>query len=116
MERMRFDTIMDESLISSWINPHRRLLDDDYTPHLTYAEPPSDGYWDVPISPNAIYFTVFKQFERILPDPKRLPMEFERLSLFYAKHASPIENIWSNDRPSAVKNYKMRKFMKADFI
>ena len=49
-----FDTIMDESLIISWINPHRRLLDDDYTPHLTYAEPLSYGYWDVPISPNAI--------------------------------------------------------------
>ena len=43
-------------------------------------------------------------------------MEFERLNRFYAKHASPIEKIWSNDRPSAVKNFKPRKFMKADFV
>lgn len=107
---------MDESLINPWINPHHRLLDDDYTPHLTYTKPPLDGYWDVPISPNARYFIVFEQFDRSLPDAKRLPMEFERLSHFYAKHASPIENIWSNDRPSVVKNYKIRKFMKTEFI
>ena len=110
-----FDTMIDESLINSWVNPHRRLLDEDYTPHLTYAEPPSDGYWDIPISPNAKYFSVFDSFDHSLPDHKRLPMEFERLSRFYAKHGSSVENIWSNDRPSAVKNYKMRKFMKADF-
>ena len=77
-----FDTIMDESLINSWVNPHRRLLDDDYIPHHTYAKPSLDGYWDVPISPNAIYFTVFEQLDRSLPDAKRLPMEFERLSQF----------------------------------
>ena len=107
--------MIDESLINSWVNPLRRLLDEDYTPHLTYAEPPSDGYWDIPISPNAKYFAVFDSFDRSLPDHKRLPMEFERLTRFYAKHGSSVENIWSNDRPSAVKNYKMRKFMKADF-
>ena len=107
---------MDESLINSWINPHCRLLDNDYKPYLTYAEPPSDGYWDVPIAPNAKYFTLFEQFDRNLPDHKRLPMEFERLNRFYAKHASSIKKIWSNDRPSAVKNFKPRKFMKAEFV
>ena len=111
-----FDTMIDESLINSWVNLHRRLLDEDYTSHLTYVEPPTDGYWDIPISPNAKYFAVFESFECSLPAHKRLPMEFERLNHFYAKHGSSIENIWSNDRPSAVKNYKMRKFMKADFV
>ena len=92
-----FDTVMDETLIKSWVNPHRGLLDEDYVPHLTYVEPPTDGYWDIPISPNAKYFTVFEPFDQSLPDAKRLPMEFERLSQFYAKHASSFEHIWSND-------------------
>lgn len=47
-----FDTTMDESLINSWVNHMRRLLDDDYKPYMTFAESPSDGYWDIPISPN----------------------------------------------------------------
>ena len=111
-----FDTVIDETLINSWVNPHRRLQDEDYIPHLTYAEPPSDGYWDVPISPNAKHYTVFEMFHQSLPDAKRLPMEFERLSQFFTKHSSPIEHIWSNDRPSAVVNYKPPKFMKADFF
>lgn len=91
----RFDITMDESLVNSGINPHRRLLDDDYKTYLTFVEPPSDGYWDVPISPNAKYFTVFEQFDCNLPDHKRLPMEFERLNRFHAKHASSIEKIRS---------------------
>ena len=53
-----FDTTFDETLINSWENPTRRLLDADYVPHLTYAEPPSDGYWDIPISPNSKFFMV----------------------------------------------------------
>ena len=43
-------------------------------------------------------------------------MEFERLNCFYDKHASSIEKIWSNERPSTVKNYKVRKFMKTEYI
>lgn len=43
-------------------------------------------------------------------------MEFERLSLFHAKHGSECEKIWSNDRPKCVKNFKVRKFMKTDFV
>ena len=110
------DITMDESLINSWVNPHKRLQDDDYKPNLTYVEPPIDGYWDIPISPNAKYFTVFKPIDRSIPDDKRLPLEFERLNRFHAKHGSSIEKIWSNDRPSAFKNYKPQKFMKAEFI
>ena len=85
-----FDTMIDESLINSWVNPLRRLLDEDYTPHLTYAEPPSDGYWDIPISPNAKYFAFFESFDYSLPDHKRQPMEFERLNRFYVKHDSSM--------------------------
>ena len=101
---------MEETLINSWVNPHRRLQDEDYVPHLTYAEPPPDGYWDVPISPNARYFTILEQFDQSLPDAKRLPTEFERLAKYFTKHATPIEHIWSNNRPSAVVNYKVRRF------
>ena len=48
--------------------------------------------------------------------PKDDQWNLRDLVNFYAKHASPVENIWSNDRPIAVKNYKIRKFMKAGFI
>lgn len=72
-----FDTTMDETVINSWVNPTRRILDADYTPVLTYADPPTDGYWDIPISPNAKFFTVFEPFDRSLPDDQRLPLEFE---------------------------------------
>lgn len=103
---------MVESLINSWVNPTRRLLDHDYRPILTYAEPPSDGYWDIPISPNTKFFPVFKPFDLNLPDDHRLPLKFECLNLFHAKHGTEFEKICSNDRPTGVKNYKLRKFMK----
>ena len=103
-------------MINSWVNPHRRLLDEDYRPRLTFSKPPLDGYWDVPISLIAKYFTVFEHFDLSLPDDKRMPMEFERLNRFHPKHGSPMEHIWSSDRPSAIKNYKIRKFMKLEFI
>ena len=43
-------------------------------------------------------------------------MGFERLNLFHTKHSSKFENIWSNDRPNEVKNYKVRKCMKSEFF
>lgn len=111
-----FDTTMDKSLINSWVNPTQRLLDDDYKPYLMYAEPPSNGYWDIPISPNSKFFTVFEPFDLSLPDDQRLPLEFELLNQFHAKHGYDFKNIWSNDRPEAVKNYKVRMFMRTDFV
>lgn len=39
-----FDTMLNETLVNSWVNPTRRLLDADYVYHLIYVEPPSDGY------------------------------------------------------------------------
>lgn len=96
---------MDETMINSWVNPLRRLQDDEYKPYLTFAEPPSDGYWDIPISPNSIYFPVFQPFDLSLPDEQRLPLEFERLTQFNSKHGSSLEMIWSNDRPEAVSSY-----------
>ena len=98
--------MINDSLINSWVNPLCRLLNEEYTPHLTYSEPPSDGYWDIPISPNATYFAVFESFDCSLPDHKRLPMEFERLNRFYAKHGSSVENIWPNDRPSQSRTIR----------
>ncbi|CAI9271644.1 unnamed protein product [Lactuca saligna] len=107
-----FNTSFDETLINSWVNPTSRLLDVDYIPHLNYVQPTSDGYWDIPISPNSKYFLVFKPLDLNIPDERRLPMEFEHLNLFHAKQGSKFENICSNDRPNGVKNYKARKFMK----
>lgn len=43
-------------------------------------------------------------------------MEFKRLNLFHAKHSGKYENIWSNDKPEGVKNYKARKFMKSELF
>ena len=88
-----FDTTMDESLINSWVISTRRLLDDDYRPILTYVEPPSDGYWDIPISPNSKFFHVFDPFDLSLADDQRLPLEFESLNLFHAKHGTDFEKI-----------------------
>lgn len=109
-----FVTTMDESLVHSWVNPTCMILDDDYKPILTYVEPPSDGYWDIPISPNSKYFPVFESFDPRLLDMRRHPMEFERLNLFHAKHGTTFEKIRSIDRLDGVKNYKERKFMKVD--
>ena len=99
-----FDTTLDETLISSWVNPIRRLLNDDYRPILTYVKPPSDGYWDIPISLNSKFFPVFEPFYLSLPDDQRLPLEFECLNQFHAKDGTIFKNIWSNDRPEAVKS------------
>lgn len=107
---------MDESLVNSWVNPNQRLLEDDYKHVLTYATPPLDVYWDIPISPNSKYILVFESFDFSILDEKRLPMEFERLNLCQAKHSSNFKQMWSNDRPERVKNYKARKFMKDDFF
>ena len=43
-------------------------------------------------------------------------MEFEHLNLFHSKQGGKFQDIWSNDRPKGVKNYKVRKFMKIDFF
>lgn len=111
-----FDTTFDETLIKSWVKPTLRLLDSDYIPILTYAEPPFDGYMDIPISPNSKYFPVFQSFELTIPKDRRFPMEFEHLNLFHAKHDGKFQNIWFNDRPEGVKNYKVRKLMKSEFF
>lgn len=87
------DTTMDETHINSWVNPTRRLLNEDYMSVLTYDEPPEDGYWDKPISPNAMFFTIFKPFEQSLPDDQRLPLEFKRLIMFHGKHGSKFKAI-----------------------
>ncbi|KAL7594601.1 hypothetical protein Lser_V15G29705 [Lactuca serriola] len=64
----------------------------------------------------AINLLVHPSTKFFLPSVTDIPLEFERLNRFHVKHGSSIEKIWSNDRPSAVKNFKSQKFMKADFI
>lgn len=59
----------------------------------TYAEPPSDSRWDIPISRNSKFFLVFQSFDLNLPYEKRLPMEFEHINLFHANHSSEFEKI-----------------------
>lgn len=86
-----FDITIDETLINSWVNPIQRIIDGDYRPILNYAEPPSDGYWDIPISPNSKFFSVFEPFNLSLPDDQILPLEFERLNQFHAKHGTAFE-------------------------
>lgn len=103
-------------LINSLVNPTHRLLDTNYVPHLTYVEPPSNGYWNIPISLNSKYFPVFEPLDIHLPDARRLPMEFECLSLFHTNHGSECEKIWSNDRLESVKNFKVIEFMKTNFF
>lgn len=94
-----FDTTIDDTLIKSWVKPIWLLLDDDNRPILTYVEPPSDGYWDILISPNSKFFSVFEPFDLSLPDDQRLTLEFKRLNHCHAKHGTTLKNIWSNDRP-----------------
>lgn len=36
-----FNTSINASPITTWVNPIRILLKSDYVPHLTYSEPPS---------------------------------------------------------------------------
>lgn len=62
-----FDIRMDETLVISWVNPIRRVLDTDYVPHLTYIEPPCDRFRDIPLSPNANYFLVFDPSDLCIP-------------------------------------------------
>lgn len=86
-----FDTTMDETLINSLFNPTRRLLEDDYRPILTNSKPASDRYWDIPVTPNAKFFTVFEPFNLSLPEDQRLPLKFECLNQFHAKHGTVFE-------------------------
>lgn len=89
-----FDIRMDETLVQSWVNPMQRFLDSYCIPHLTYVEPSTDGFWCIPLSPNAKYFPFFKHFDLRIPDEHTLPMEFERLNVFHHKHGKTIEEIW----------------------
>ena len=91
------------------------LLDSDYVPHLTYVEPPADGFWDIHLSPNVKYFPVFESFDLHIPEEFRLPMEFERLDDFHHKHGKKIVEIWSNDAPKAVKTINSRSLTNANF-
>lgn len=58
-----FDVKMNESLMHSCMNLMWRLFYTDYVPHLTYVKPPNDGYLEIPLSPNAKYFPIFKPFD-----------------------------------------------------
>lgn len=110
-----FDIRMDKTLVHSWVNPTRRLLDSDYVPHLMYAKSPTIGFWDLSLSPNTQYFPVFELFDVRIPDERTLPMEFERLDAFHNKHGEKIKEIWSNDAPEAVKTYNPRSLKNATF-
>lgn len=110
-----FNIQMDESMIRSWVNPFRKLVDKDYVRHLTYVAPQSDMFWDIPLSPNAWFYQVFNEFDQRIPDLRWLPMEFERLNQFHNKYGKKIKDIWSNDAPKVVKNYKPWSFKNATF-
>lgn len=84
---------MYESLYQSCVNPMRRLTGEDYVPHLTYVEPPTVGYRDIPLSPNAKYFPVFEPYDLCIPDDRWLPLGFERLNLLHNKYGKKIEEI-----------------------
>lgn len=106
---------MVESLFHSLVNPKCRLTDTDYIPHLMYAKPFTDGYWDIPLAPNAKCFPAFEPFDLHIPNECTLPVEFERFKIFHKKHGNKIDEIWSNDAPESVKTFKSHSFIGATF-
>lgn len=105
-----FDTSIHASLITSWVNHIRRLLDSDYVPHLKYSEPPSTTYCDIPLSPNSKCFLLFNPFDQSNPKAKRMVMEFERFNLFHNKYGKSTKEIWLKDILEVVTTFKPRSF------
>lgn len=114
-QTLGLDIQMYEALVNSWVNPTRRLLDKDYIPYLMYVETPIDGFWDIPLSPNAKYFQLFELFDIRIPDEHRLPMEFEGLNAFHDKNGKMVEEIWSNDAPKAIETFNSQSFKNSTF-
>lgn len=77
-----FDLRMDESIINSWFNLIRKIMDSNHVPRLTHSKP-AGAYWDISLSPNSKYYLVFKPFDQNIPNENRMPMEFERMNLFH---------------------------------
>lgn len=63
----------------------QRLTNENYVPHLTYVEPPTDTFWYIPLSSNGKYYLVFEIFDLRIQDYRKLLMEFEMPNLFQNK-------------------------------
>ncbi|XP_023749803.1 uncharacterized protein LOC111898110 [Lactuca sativa] len=95
----------------------RQLKDDELVPKQTTAPPSSDEYqWDIPMSPNARYYSVFKPLHPHLSREMQIPIEMNRLEEFFKAHAQPPKDVWSLRRIIRVLGYKKRSFQKEEYF
>ncbi|CAI9295998.1 unnamed protein product [Lactuca saligna] len=95
----------------------KQLKDDELVPKQTAAPPASDEYqWDIPMSPNARYYSVFPPLHPHLSREMQIPIELNRLEEFFKAHAQPPKDVWSLRRIIRVVGYKKRSFQKEDYF
>ncbi|KAL7588440.1 hypothetical protein Lser_V15G36251 [Lactuca serriola] len=95
----------------------RQLKDDELMPKQTTAPPSSDEYqWDIPMSPNARYYSVFQPLHPHLSRETQIPIEMNRLEEFFKAHAQPPKDVWSLRRIIRVLGYKKRSFQKEEYF
>ncbi|CAI9295997.1 unnamed protein product [Lactuca saligna] len=108
---------MKEHTITLWVDDIRQLKDDELVPKQTTAPPSSDEYqWDIPMSPNARYYSVFPPLHPHLSREMQIPIELNRLEEFFKAHAQPPKDVWSLRRIIRVVGYKKRSFQKEDYF
>lgn len=98
------------------IQSNFRLVNKDYVPHFSYANPNENTYWGIPLSPNDKFFKVFDDLDHSLIEARRLPLEIDHLCKFHRKHEIYVNEICSSERSHYAKTYKPRSFMRALFI
>lgn len=102
------------SLIVSWVNAIRRLLDEDYVLHLTYTTPSKKLHWDIPLIINESFYKVFSKIDIRLCKSTKLPLEFERLCQFLKKHEKEPKSLDTKEN-KIHKFFKKGSFKKVEF-
>jgi hypothetical protein len=115
-EREELEHVAFLTVCTPW-NPDTRPLDArDFIPKETYEVPASrDVLLDLPRSPHACVYKVFKQINSSLTVKDQSPAEAKRLQEFYKKHAQSENLIWSRSRIQACTQFPQRKFANQDF-
>ncbi|KAL7588438.1 hypothetical protein Lser_V15G36250 [Lactuca serriola] len=106
-----------EHTLTLWVDDIKQLRDDELVPKQTTAPPSSDEYqWDIPMSPNAQYYSVFQPLHPHLSREMQIPIEMNRLEEFFKAHAQPPKDVWSLRRIIRVLGYKKRSFQKEEYF
>ncbi|CAH1430591.1 unnamed protein product [Lactuca virosa] len=106
-----------EHALSPLVYVIRQLRVDELVPKQTTAPPASDEYqWDIPMSPNARYYSVFQPLHPHLSSEMQIPIELNRLEEFFKAHAQPPKDVWSLRRIIRVLGYKKKSFKKEEYF